>query len=225
MRRFINEGNDINNAEDMKVAIESHGGVKGCYVTVTEIQDFIIMTKHRMTGIQSLKIIGLRVWKAHNVGTGKFFSLARLNKYGTPQGPTGVKELQPFIRPSQNVGTFRAVATQAQDVGPSAPTEVQISQSEETESATRSVASYFYPEQGCEKIYQEFKSLQKHLDVGRHLIKLERESDHDSIKRSGRKPVKLLLETMCEAKLVLRRPRQNRLQYQLTVLHWRRVGH
>ena len=36
-------------------------------------------------------------------------------------------------------------------------------------------------QQGCVKIYQEFKGLQKHLDVGRHLIKLERESDYDNI--------------------------------------------
>ena len=114
-------------------------------------------------------------------GHRQVFSLAQLKKYGTPQGPTGIKELQPFSRPSQDVGTFRAVATQAQDVGPSALTEVQISQSEEAESATRSVASYSCREQGCVKIYQEFKSLQKHLDVGRHLIKLERESDYDSI--------------------------------------------
>lgn len=187
MRRFINEGNDVNTAQEMKVAIESYGGVKGCYATVAEIQDsFQSMTKHSMTGIQALNNFlfepaGLRAWKAYNVGTGKFFSLAQLKKYGTPQGPTGIKELQPFSRPSQDVGMFRAVATQAQDVEPSVPTEVQISQSEEAETATRSVASYSCPEQGCVKIYQEFKGLQKHLDVGRHLIKLERESDYDNI--------------------------------------------
>ena len=102
MRRFINEGNDINTAKDMKVAIESYGGVKGCYATVAEIQDsFQSMTKHSMTGIQALNNFlfqpaGLRVWKAYNVGTGKFFSLAQLKKYGTPQGPTGIKELQPI---------------------------------------------------------------------------------------------------------------------------------
>ena len=61
------------------------------------------------------------------------------------------------------------------------PTEVQIRQSEEADTATRSVASYSCPEQGCVKIYKEFKSLQKHLDVGRHVIKLERESAYDNI--------------------------------------------
>ena len=103
------------------------------------------------------------------------------SEYGTPQGPTGIKELQPFSQPLQDVGTFRTGATQAKVVGPSAPTEVQIIQSDEAESATRSVASYSCPEQGCVKVYKEFKGLEKHLDVGRHLIKLERESDYDSI--------------------------------------------
>ncbi|KAK2552400.1 hypothetical protein P5673_026481 [Acropora cervicornis] len=174
MRRFINEGNDINTTQQMKVAIESYGGIKGCYATVAEIQDsFQNMTKHTMTGIQALNNFlfepaGLRAWKACN-----------LKKHGAPQGPTGIKELQPFSQPFKDVGTFRA--TQAQEVGPSVPTEVQIRQSEEADTATRSVASYSCPEQGCVKIYKEFKSLQKHLDVGRHLIKLERESDYDNI--------------------------------------------
>ena len=109
---------------------------------VAEIKDsFQSMTKHSMTGIQALnnflfESAGLRAWKAYNVGTGRFFSLAQLQKYGTPQGPTGIKELQPFSQPLRDVGTFRAGATQAQVVGPSAPTEVQIIQSDEAESAT-----------------------------------------------------------------------------------------
>ena len=102
------------------------------------------------------------------MGTGSFFSLAQLQKYGTPQGPTGIKELQPFRQPLQDVGKFRAGITQAQVVGPLAPTEVQIIQSDEAESATRSVASYSCPEQGCVKVFKEFKGLEKHLDVGHH---------------------------------------------------------
>ena len=113
--------------------------------------------------------------------TSRYFSLAQLQKYGTPQGPTGIKELQPFSQPLQDVGKFRAGATQAQVVGLSAPTEVQIIQLDEVESATRSVASYSCPEQGCVKVYKEFKGLEKHLDVGRHLIELERESDYENI--------------------------------------------
>ncbi|PFX14050.1 hypothetical protein AWC38_SpisGene21824 [Stylophora pistillata] len=146
MRRFINEGNDLNTANYMRVAIESYCGVKGFHATAAEIQDsFQSMMKHSMTGIRALNNFlfdsaGLRAWKAYNVGTGRFFSLAQLQKYCTPQGPT-----------------------------------------DEAESAKRLVASYSYPEQGCVKVYKESKGLKKHLDVGRHLIKLERESDYDSI--------------------------------------------
>ena len=43
-----------------------------------------------------------------------FFSLAQPQKYGTPQGPTGRKELQPFSQPLQDVDKFRAGVTQAQ---------------------------------------------------------------------------------------------------------------
>ena len=92
---------------------------------VAEIKNsFQSMTKHSITGIQALnnflfESAGLRAWKAYNVGIGRFFSLAQLQKYGTPQGPTGIKELQPFSQPLQDVGTFRAGARQTQVVGPS----------------------------------------------------------------------------------------------------------
>ena len=67
MRRFINEGDDLNTANDMKIAIDSYGELKGCYATVAEIQDsFQSMTKHSMTGTQALnnflfESAGLRV--------------------------------------------------------------------------------------------------------------------------------------------------------------------
>ncbi|PFX25081.1 hypothetical protein AWC38_SpisGene10298 [Stylophora pistillata] len=128
VRRIISEGNDINTANYMKVAIESYVGVKGIYVTVAEIQDsFQSITKHSMTGNRALnnflfESAGQRAWKAYNVGTGRVFSLAQLQKYCIPQGSTGVKKLQPFsqkkMQPLQDVGTFRAGAMQAQVVGP-----------------------------------------------------------------------------------------------------------
>ena len=55
MRRFVNEDNDIDNTSEMKSAIESYGGVKGCYAAVAEIQEpRQSMTKHSMTGILAL---------------------------------------------------------------------------------------------------------------------------------------------------------------------------
>ena len=53
---------------------------------------------------------------------------------------------------------------------------------EEYEPTAQTVAtSLSCPEEGCIKTYQSFRNLQKHLDVGYHLSKLERESVYDSI--------------------------------------------
>ena len=37
IRRWVNEGHDVTTAEKMKVALESHGGVRGCRFAVVEI--------------------------------------------------------------------------------------------------------------------------------------------------------------------------------------------
>ena len=39
MRRYINEGHDIKSASDMKAAIDSYGGVKGCQAAVVKVQE------------------------------------------------------------------------------------------------------------------------------------------------------------------------------------------
>ena len=84
MRRFVNEGNDIDNASEMKSAIESYGWVKGCYGALAEIQEpRQSMTKHSMTGILALNNFlyepaGLRVWKAYNVGPASYSHLHSL---------------------------------------------------------------------------------------------------------------------------------------------------
>jgi len=54
IKRYINEGNDVKTADDMKAAIDSHGGVKGCYSTVCKVDERSQnMTKHSLSGIQS----------------------------------------------------------------------------------------------------------------------------------------------------------------------------
>lgn len=37
IKRWVNEEYDVIRAEDMKVALESHGGIKGCRVAVAEV--------------------------------------------------------------------------------------------------------------------------------------------------------------------------------------------
>ena len=193
MRRFINEGNDIKSASDMKSAIDSYGGVKGCQSAVARIQESCqTMTKHSMTGIQSLnnfsfESTGLRVWKAYGVGPGKLITHAQLKRFGTPQGPTRLIILITFNEPrlqrsreitavvegqSGSAGDTRQATVTEDQPDPSLP---QLTKEPDVQ--------FPCPEEGCIKTYQSFQSLQKHLDVGKHLVKLERESNYDTIKK------------------------------------------
>ena len=77
MRRFLNEGNDVTTASHMKAAIESYGGMKGCYAAVCRVQPSAqTMTKHTMAGVQALHNFsyesgGMRAWRAYDVGPGR----------------------------------------------------------------------------------------------------------------------------------------------------------
>ena len=89
MRRFINEGNDVKTASDMRTAIESYGGVRGCYAAVCRVQ----ASPQTMTGVRALHNFlyengGLRLWRANDVGPGKFYSAVRLARFGSAKGPT-----------------------------------------------------------------------------------------------------------------------------------------
>ena len=183
MRRFINEGNDIKSASNMKSAIDSYGGVKGCKSAEARIQESCqTMTKHSMTGILSLnnfsfKFTGLQVWKAYGIGPGKLITHAQLKRLGTPQEPTGMIILKPFDEPRQQRSC--AITTVVEGQGGSAGNTRQTTVTENQPDPSllqltkEPEVQFPCPEEGCIKTYQSFKSLQKHLDVGKHLVKLE----------------------------------------------------
>lgn len=187
MRRYINEGRDIKTASDMKAAIDSYGGVKGCQAAVVKVQESSqTMKKHTMSGIQSLNNFsfesgGLRVWKAYDVGPGKRFTPAQLNRFGTPQGPTDLRVEQPFSVPQEEVGAFRSTTLRGEHRQPQPSTAESVEEELPNVEATR--VYFACPEEGCTKTYQSFANLQKHMDIGKHLLRLERETTYDNIKR------------------------------------------
>ena len=96
MRRYLNEGNDINSACDMNKALDSYCGVKGCRVSVastdTSEQE---LTQHKWSGIQSFnnfefQRLGIRVWKTYGIGKGKLTRKQDLKKISKPQTKTGL---------------------------------------------------------------------------------------------------------------------------------------
>ena len=170
----------------MKTAIDSYAGVKGCHAVDVKIQESNkIMKKHTMTGIQALNIFsfesaGLRVWRAYNVGPGRLFTQTQVKRFGFPQGPTGLQVVHPFSIPREDVGVFRSVSTIVECVRPQ-PCSPQPVEDSPADEATR--AFFSCPEEGCTKTYQSFTNLQKHLDAGKHLVKLETESTYNRVKK------------------------------------------
>jgi hypothetical protein len=68
MRRYLNEGNDINSASDMKRALDLYGSVKSCRVAAVDVDvSKQVMTDHKWKGIESLNNFeflrtGIRGW-------------------------------------------------------------------------------------------------------------------------------------------------------------------
>ncbi|XP_027043233.1 uncharacterized protein LOC113671228, partial [Pocillopora damicornis] len=164
MRRFLNEGNDIKTASDMKTAFESYGGVKGCYAAVCQVQPSAqTMTKHTMTGVQALNNFsyenrGLRMWRAYGIGPGKFYSADQLARFGTPQGPIRLVTTETFSNPNIEVDSYLQ-RTQMSDPGSS----LQLPNLSQTEEESEKLSCQ---EEGCIKVFQSFAALQKHLNRG-----------------------------------------------------------
>ena len=112
MRRSLNEGNDIKTASDMKTAIKSYGGARGCYAAVCQVQSSAqTMAKDTMTGAQALNDFshdnrGLRMWRAYDIKPGNFYSTDQLARFGTPQGPTRLVTMETFSNLNIEVGSY-----------------------------------------------------------------------------------------------------------------------
>ena len=99
IRCYINEGNDVKTANDMKAAIDSHGGIKGCYSAVCKGDEKSQnMTKHSLSGIQSLNNVlntmsgAIIAWRAYSVGPGKVFSVPLLARPDELSSSPGVQQ-------------------------------------------------------------------------------------------------------------------------------------
>ena len=96
--------------------------------------------------------------------------MAQLNR------PMDLRVEQPFSVPREEAGALRGEHRQPQ---PSTTQSVE----EELSNVEATRVYFACPEEGCTKTYQSFANLQKHMDVGKHLVRLERETTYDNIKR------------------------------------------
>lgn len=116
IRRFLNEGNNINTASDMKKALDSYGGVKGCRASVVSIDTTKQqILKHRWTGITLLNNFeflksGIKVWKAYTIGKGKSIKKTDIKQMACTQGETGLISHEAFTVPENDAGLLKKPA-------------------------------------------------------------------------------------------------------------------
>lgn len=188
MRVHLNSGHDIETASQMMEAIGSSGGIDGVRVTVTGLQPPEEVMPVKWEGVSYINNIaysekGMQVWRAYEVGSGKFLpwenffqqqhiSLPQLNKIAD-NADSNV---------SFAIVKARRLAKQHQkheDVTSNASTAEIDSDGDSCDTDHEESKLFFCPEEGCVKSYQRFSSLQQHLDCGKHTYALEHETLYD----------------------------------------------
>ena len=160
IRRWVNKKHNVTTAQEMKEALESHGGLKGCRAAVVEVDTSKEANKEsKIPGISILNNFhfddtGMRVWKAYNIGPGRLIPYADLQT--SSQGDTGLKIIQPFGPSIKERGTLGETVRNQVDIFPCRET-------------------------GCILTFRSQSEVDKHMDTGKHRRELESESMFDKI--------------------------------------------
>lgn len=184
IKTYLNEGNDVETADQMVVAMESGGGLPGVRVSLCDEQKECSTWNKKWEGISFINNAeysehGIRVWKAYKIGAGKYIPWSEFDL------PTSLPALS-LVNPQDNgqkaVFTNIAVRT-TKKVNNDSRTE-DSSINVENESSDDEESLFFCTEEGCVKSYQRLSSLQRHLDCGNHKYALERETLYDKAVKS-----------------------------------------
>lgn len=178
MQIFLNAGNDIETAAQMKAAIESSGGVPGVNVTLSEIPERQTKTAVSWEGVSFVNNIQyesdfLRVWKAYNIGPGKIVPWSKFDV------PAIEKELSSIV----DLGNERSMQLPFVALKPRTLTLSETTSSDgggdhgsASEDGSSSSELFSCPEEGCVMTYQRYSSLEQHIQCGKHKRALEQET-------------------------------------------------
>lgn len=165
VRRFCDEGHDIQAARDMREAVLERP-VKGVTAAVCEVND-----KQRTIDVFKITHFSayhnfefgsgeIRARKAYSVGEGTSLNYSDILR--SPQGPTSIviKRDQEFFSASSKKNVVHKEGASVQ-----------------------TSASFSCPQAGCSLSFTSFDSLQGHLDCEQHEIKTSQESIYDQFRR------------------------------------------
>ena len=160
VRIYVNEKHDVVFAEDLKAALESSGGIKGCRVSVVEVNGLKETGVVKWEGISFYSSFryeekGIRAWRAFGVGEGRFFAYQDLVK--EEQRETCLRVIQPFsCKTTLGSASYKCKAN-GQNL-------------------------FTCEEAGCVKVFVTEAKVQSHMDTGEHLRIAECESTYDIIR-------------------------------------------
>lgn len=82
VRRYINEGHDVEMADQLKEAITSYGGVQGVRVSAMERINEALENTQKIPGISKLNNFAfdknsLKAWRAYGIGEGKVIQIEK----------------------------------------------------------------------------------------------------------------------------------------------------
>ena len=181
IRRFVNENNDVTTAEEMKKALESHGGLRGCRVAVVEIDPSKHL--HEANKIPDISLLynfkfedsGIRVWKTHNIEEGKLLKYKNLQIQ--PQDIPSLVVKQPFGPRQKECGVIG---------------ERVVSQSD----------FFSCSESTCVLTFKSERETQAHMGSRKHVKELKSVSLYDTIRLRRTERVKRISNVAQEASAV-----------------------
>lgn len=167
IRRWVNEKHDVTTAENMKEALESHGGLKGCRAAVAKVAPLRDNgANNKIPGISLLNNFsyeknGIRAWRSFEIGAGRLFKYEDLKVQ--PQQETGLQIIQQFSSRTRELGSvavqYDANSQNRHDI-------------------------YSCNENDCILTFKTRAEADRHMDTGKHVRKTEKESMYDSIRKT-----------------------------------------
>ena len=116
---------------------------------------------------------GIKVWKAYNIGKGKLIKRADIKQMACAQEETGLISHEAFTIPENDAGLLKKKTVK----------ECQEESKKNTVQPQHTSKGFNCPDACCVKVFAFSRALERHLDVGKHLCRLQTESSYDIVKQ------------------------------------------
>ena len=208
MKFYLNAGNDIETAEQMKSAIESSGCIPGVHVSLCDPQSTSDL-KVKWDGVSLINNVEykdkeIKVWRAYGIGPGKSLSLSKFDL---------AKTLPKLNKTSEHIAQFVPIKAKRSKITEKSKKTDNVLNSDHYDNSDdedndsdkddddgedddddihdhddlekgRGEKLYFCPHEGCIKSFQRHNSLENHLDCERHMYAIEHETLYDKAMKS-----------------------------------------